>query len=310
MLKQFAVALGIIALAVIAVQPAGADDVPGAGLFDTYCAGCHGAAGSGGAAAAIGSQQYLSSHTDEELAQITGDGIAAEGMPAWNKAKGGALTDDQIAAIVAYLRSLSSTSSAPATEAAPAPTATPAPAPVAAKYSTTKVTVSQSFNDDGKRVLTAQLRRSDDTAVAGAPIVFERSTTFGTLDLGIVKTDETGAASLVILEVPDSARVVDILFKGDPNLGSSAARIVLQPTLASVLGNGNRGGVQMSVGGEPLLTPEGSLITPNPPLVPALLFLGVVLGVWLMYGYVVYQVIAIRNSKPRTRSGYPMTRDQ
>ncbi len=306
MLKQFIVALGIIALAVIAVQPAGADDVPGASLFDTYCAGCHGAAGSGGAAAAIGSQQYLSSHTDEELAQITSDGIEGQGMPAWNKAKGGALTDDQIAAIVAYLRSLSSPSSTPATEAAPAPTATPAP--VAVKYSTTKMTVSQSYNDDGKRLLTAQLRRSDDSAVAGAAIVFQRGTTFGTVDLGTVKTDQSGAASLVILEVPESARVVDILFKGEPSLGSSAARVVLQPTLASVLANGNRGRVQMSLGDEPLLSPEGSLITPNPPLLPTLLFLLVVLGVWSMYGFVVYQVIAIRNSKPSTRSGYPMTR--
>ncbi len=319
MLKQFITALGIVALAVIAVQPAGADDVPGAGLFQTYCAACHGPAGSGGAATAIGTAQYLGSHTDDELAKITGDGIEAEGMPAWSQAKGGALTDDQIAEIVAYLRSLASgpateiapaptaASSPSATEAAPTPTAAASPVPV--KYSTTKLAVSQSFNDDGKRVVTAQLRKSDNTAGAGAPIVFERGTSFGTVDLGTVKTDESGAASLVILEVPESARVVDILFKGDPSLGSSAARIVLQPTLASVLANGTRGGVQMSVGDAPLLSPDGSLITPNPPLLPAMLFLLVVLGVWLTYGYVVFQVIAIRNSKPRTRSGYPMTKE-
>ena len=39
--------------------------------------------------------------------------------------------------------------------------------------------------------------------------------------------------------------------------------------------------------------PDGNLITPNPPLVPATLFALVVLGVWSMYAFVISQIVGI-----------------
>lgn len=302
MFKRLIIALGVVSLVLFAAQTARADDLPGAKLFATYCAECHGVAGKGGFASAIGGEKFLGSYSDEVIAQITGDGIMTERMPAWNKAKGGKLTDAQIADIVAYLRSLSSASTTAA-----------APAPVVAsnadlvEYAQTKMTVTQSFNADGQPVLNVQLLRSDDTPVVGAPIVFERSTTFGNMDLGTVTTDKLGAASLVLLEVPESARLVDINFKGDTKLGSSSGKIVLQSAAASTFENVNLIGVRMSIGDEPLLQPEGSLITSNPPLVPTLLFTLVVLGVWSTYGYVIFQVIGIWKSKPNTRRENKLT---
>lgn len=293
MFKRLIITLGIVSLVLFAVQTARAEDLPGAKLFETYCAACHGVAGKGGSALAIGDEKYLGSQSDEVIVQITSDGIATKGMPAWNKAKGGKLTDAQITDIVAYLRSPSSAS---ATAAAPTPVVTSNTAPV--EYAQTKMMVTQSFNADGQPVLNVRLLRSDDTPVVGAPIFFERSTTFGIMDLGTVKTDKLGAASLVILEVPASARLVDIHFKGDIKLGSSSGKIVLQSAAASSFANVNLSGVRMSIGDEPLLKPEGSWITSNPPLVPTLLFTLVVLGVWSMYGYVISQVIGIWKSKP------------
>ena len=223
-------------------------------------------------------------------------------MPAWNKANGGTLTDAQIADIVVYLRSISSMPAAPAaTEAAAAATEEPV------AYAQTKMTVTQSFNAAGLPVLNAQLLSGDDTPVAGVSVVFERSTIIGTMDLGTVKTNKLGVASLVVLGAPEAARLVDINFKGSLKLGSSSARIVLQPAAASSPEKANPGGVTMSLSDEPILRPEGSLITPNPPLVPTLLFVLVVLGVWSAYGYVLTQVIGIWKSKPDNPRGNRLT---
>ena len=74
MLKRI-LALGIVVLIfAFAAQPARADDPPGAKLFATYCAACHGAAGKGGGAPAIGAAAYLNAHDDATITQITTDG--------------------------------------------------------------------------------------------------------------------------------------------------------------------------------------------------------------------------------------------
>jgi len=300
MFKRLIIALGIVALVLFAAQTARADEPPGAKLFATYCGACHGVGGKGGFAPAIGDEKYLGSHSDDGIAQITGEGVTSKGMPAWNKAKGGTLTDAQIADIVAYLRSPASAS---ATVAAPAVASNAA----TAEYAQTKMTVTQSFNAQGRPVLNVRLLRNDDTPVIGAPIVFERATTLGTMDLGTYKTDKLGSATLVLPDVPQAARQVDIHFQGDKNLGSSAGKIVLQSAVAFSSETINLRGVQMSISDEPLLQPEGSLITPNPPLVPTLLFALVVLGVWSMYGYVVSQVVGIWKSQPNPRRENTLT---
>ena len=299
MVKRLAIALGFVLLFAFAAQTARADEPPGAKLFATYCGACHGAGGKGGFAPAIGDEKYLSSHSDDVIARITGDGVAAKGMPAWSKAKGGTLTDAQIADIVAYLRSPASTS---------ASTSATAPVVASGNYAQTRMTVAQSTNTEGRAVVNVVLLKSDGAPAVGMPIVFERVTMFGNMELGTVKTDTSGTASLVLDIESQVALQVDTHFKGNPSLGSSAGRIVVQSqAVSSAHGTPNLNNVRLSISDEPLLPPEGNLVTPNPPLVPTLLFVSVVLGVWSIYGYVVSQVVGIWKSKPNARQENTLT---
>jgi mono/diheme cytochrome c family protein len=67
MFRRLAGLVGFAFLFARAAQPARADDPPGAKLFATYCAGCHGAAGKGGFAPAIGDEKFLSAHEDAAI---------------------------------------------------------------------------------------------------------------------------------------------------------------------------------------------------------------------------------------------------
>ena len=75
-------------------------------LFSIACSQCHGPEGYGTRLApALNSQQFLSQTSDAAIQQIISQGVPGTVMPAW----GGRLSDADIAAIVAYLRSLEPT---------------------------------------------------------------------------------------------------------------------------------------------------------------------------------------------------------
>lgn len=74
-------------------------------LYGLNCASCHGANGEGVAAPALNSKEFLSSATDQQIHGIIAGGVPGTEMPAWWNEYGGPLTDQQIAEIVAYLRS-------------------------------------------------------------------------------------------------------------------------------------------------------------------------------------------------------------
>lgn len=78
----------------------------GAHLWQLNCASCHGEHGQGVDAPALNSQQFLGSVTDEQMRRIISVGISGTEMPAWSNEFGGPLTDQELASIVAYLRSL------------------------------------------------------------------------------------------------------------------------------------------------------------------------------------------------------------
>lgn len=296
-LRWLAMPTVFVLLFAFAAQTTRADDPPGAKLYATYCAACHGAGGKGGFAPALGSEKYLNEKDDAAITQATREGIVAKGMPAWGQSKGGALTDDQIGDIVAYLRSLYPTLALASgtTTAAPAPTAVAQPGTTGVVVQT-KLAVTQSIGAEGETVVNATLKTYDGTPVGGAAIAFSRATTFGVVDLGTAKTNANGIAALTLAQVPAEAREVTAAFKGDKNLDASAARIALQPRrVASASGDFNVDNVRLSLD-EPLLAPEGSLITPNPPLVPTTIFALVVGCVWAMYGYVISQVVGIWKS--------------
>ena len=78
-------------------------------LFDIMCVQCHGVDGFGTPLApALNNQTFLSETPDAAIQQIISLGVSGTSMPAW----GGRLTEADIAALTAYLRSLEPTAPA------------------------------------------------------------------------------------------------------------------------------------------------------------------------------------------------------
>lgn len=291
--KPVGIVLALVSIFAFVPRVARADDPPGAQVYRSYCAGCHGAGGVGGGAPAIGSAQFLSANNDAVITRIVTEGNITKGMPAWGKAKGGSLTDDQIASIVAYLRSLATPVAASAPPAA-------APQSVSASsgyFIATKLVVAQSFNTNNETVLNVSLQDYTGYPVTDASVILTRPTDWGVLELGTAKTGANGIASIVLAEVPLSAREVAVVFKGDKKYDASTSKYTL--ALADAPGMSadsvNLSGFQASIR-EPILPPEGSLITSNPPLMPALFMVLVLGSIWSVFGYVLYQVYGIRKS--------------
>jgi mono/diheme cytochrome c family protein len=82
-----------------------AQTTAGRQLWSLNCAECHGAMGQGVDAPALNSQEFLSSVSDQQVAGIIAGGIPGTEMPAWLADYGGPLTQQQIEALVAYIRS-------------------------------------------------------------------------------------------------------------------------------------------------------------------------------------------------------------
>jgi mono/diheme cytochrome c family protein len=74
-------------------------------LWIANCATCHGTMGEGGVGPALNSQQFLNSVNDDQIHGIIAGGIPGSEMPAWLNDDGGPLTDQQISALVTYIRS-------------------------------------------------------------------------------------------------------------------------------------------------------------------------------------------------------------
>jgi mono/diheme cytochrome c family protein len=73
-------------------------------LWSLNCATCHGDAGQGIQGPALNSQEFLNNVTDEQIHGIVAGGIPGTAMPAWWNEYGGPLTDQQIEAVVTYIR--------------------------------------------------------------------------------------------------------------------------------------------------------------------------------------------------------------
>lgn len=74
-------------------------------LWETSCAACHGLAGEGVDAPALNSREFLTTATDGQIHHIVAAGVPGTEMGAWWNELGGPLTDEQILAVVTYLRS-------------------------------------------------------------------------------------------------------------------------------------------------------------------------------------------------------------
>ncbi len=106
----------LVAVSMLVAAPAfgqgGAPD-PGARQFATTCGGCHGLDGSGSAkGSAIAKLPAVIARSDDELIAIVHNGVPGKGMPPM-----AALGDDNIRAVVRYLRMLQGVSgTSPATK--------------------------------------------------------------------------------------------------------------------------------------------------------------------------------------------------
>jgi mono/diheme cytochrome c family protein len=76
-------------------------------LYAQNCAGCHGPGGKGGAAIPLSDPVFLAIADDAAIRRTATIGVPGTPMPAFAKSAGGMLTDQQIDAIVAGIRSWS-----------------------------------------------------------------------------------------------------------------------------------------------------------------------------------------------------------
>jgi mono/diheme cytochrome c family protein len=74
-------------------------------LWRLDCASCHGDNGQGVDAPALRSKEFLTGITDEQMHRIVAAGITGTAMPSWWDEFGGPLTDEEISAVVADVRS-------------------------------------------------------------------------------------------------------------------------------------------------------------------------------------------------------------
>lgn len=85
----------------------------GSDLYAEHCADCHGAEGEGGElpespgefTSPLNSEDFLVPYRDDTIFEIIAFGQPGEGMPAFGLAYGGQLTDQQIRAMIAFMRS-------------------------------------------------------------------------------------------------------------------------------------------------------------------------------------------------------------
>jgi cytochrome c oxidase cbb3-type subunit 3 len=108
-------------LCLLAVLVAGCDTLPGrpreadkplrpsqvkdfAQLYSENCSGCHGVAGTFGAALPLQHPVYLALVNDSQLRQLTAQGVPGTAMPPFAHGAGGSLTDEQIDIIVNGMR--------------------------------------------------------------------------------------------------------------------------------------------------------------------------------------------------------------
>lgn len=130
--------------------------------------------------------------------------------------------------------------------------------------------------DDGSILARATLTDENHIPLEGKPVVFSlRTSVGGDLVLGIPTTIENGS---VIVKIPPGAGTIKVTaeFEGGEGLAYAAASS------------------EIAALGQPVDYRPRPLSSPTPPPTLALLFLLVLGGVWVTYGYVASQVMRFR----------------
>jgi mono/diheme cytochrome c family protein len=80
--------------------------IEGSQLYQSQCSSCHGQAGIGALAPAIGSRDFLESVGDDQLTSLIGLGMPGTEMVGYSSDFGGPMTSSEIRSITVFLRSL------------------------------------------------------------------------------------------------------------------------------------------------------------------------------------------------------------
>lgn len=111
----------------------------GRALYEANCADCHGADGTQISRADFSDQQFIASRSADDLYRLTAEGTSAD-MPGFQDT----LSEDELWAVTAYLRSLSVGAAAPAATNTPEPSATSTPLPTATSAEASPTSASES----------------------------------------------------------------------------------------------------------------------------------------------------------------------
>ena len=82
------------------------DERAGGDLFQQTCSACHGPEGVGLTAPSLKTSTFVAGASDQEVFDTIAKGRIEKGMPPWSSGYGGLLSDEQILALVAYVREL------------------------------------------------------------------------------------------------------------------------------------------------------------------------------------------------------------
>jgi mono/diheme cytochrome c family protein len=106
----------------------GAEAAVGAPIYLENCSPCHGAQGQGVDAPPLRDSQYIQTAGDQVIFATVAEGRSGTEMPAWLKAYGGPLVDEEISSVVDYLHELQGLPPLPTSTPMPEePTETPLP---------------------------------------------------------------------------------------------------------------------------------------------------------------------------------------
>lgn len=142
----------------------------------------------------------------------------------------------------------------------------------------TSLALALSPRDEESALATVTLVDARGDPISGVPVTFTLHTSVGgELELGSPITREDGTAVLKISAAPGQSLLISAAFEGGNGLGFSEFSS------------------EITMPGDPETTPIGSLSSPTPPPVLALILLIVLGGIWVTYGTVVYQVFRIRS---------------